>query len=249
MPRERGSFPDASLRQRFLDQRPSTTSDNSSSIASEEMDGQLNSLLTGARETPSLKFRDLLSPRQLILFLWNSLHRATFGTICILVLLWAAVFIYISFYYLYIPALDVSHAIHFQFDSVCKETCSVPFANIQLSQYKQPTFFAKGQQYRISVNLDIPESDINWDQGMFMLKVSLYDANQNAITTAARSSILRYKSPLLRILNTVVYWPLLVTGLKSETQHLNIPLIENYVDGVTPKTGTATSAVISLEGI
>lgn len=252
---ERRSLPDSSsLRQRLLGQRRPPTANSSldgdavGSVDSDELEGQLNMILNDDRDTPKFRLRDLFNPKRLILFLWNSLHRATFGTICVIVLLWASIFVYASFYYIYIPALDVAHAIHFQFDTVCKESCTMPFANIQLSQYKQPTFFATGQQYRISVNLHVPESDINWDQGMFMLKIQLFDNNHNEIITSSRPAILRYKSPLLRVLYTVVYWPLLVTGLKTETQHLTIPLIENYVDGIKPKAGTATSATITLEG-
>ncbi|KAI1309406.1 Seipin [Halotydeus destructor] len=241
------SLPDVSFRNRFL--ANANQAGSVSSINSEEFDRQLNSAMYSNDQESELEFKlvDVFSPKKIILFLWRTLHRATFGTIFLLVLLWASVFMYISFYYLYIPALDMTHSVHFQFDSICTDKCTLPMANIYLSQYKSPTFFVKGQQYRVGVELDLPESDTNWDQGMFMLKVELFDTNMNLITSASRPAILQYKSPLLRVLSTVVYWPLLVTGLKSETQHLSIPLIESFADGLKPKAGSAAMAVVTLE--
>lgn len=237
-----------SLRQRLLQERDHHIQERRASDESVDSDVVDAMVRDELQPQPSFRFRDLFSPTYIILFMWNTFHRASFVSIFVIVLLWASVFLYVSFYYLYIPALDVSHAIHFQFDTVCQEKCTVPFAEIQLNQYKAPNFFAKGQLYKIRVDLALPESDINWDQGMFMVKLSLYDTQQRLVQYSARPSILQYKSPLLRYLSIAVYWPLLVTGLKHETQHMVIDLMEDYIDGVRAQVGSATSAKIELEG-
>lgn len=244
---------EGSLRNRLLNnseqlqQQARPRPESESSYDSDQFEGDLAARVMAEQEE-AFRWRDLINPKKYILFLWTTFHRATFASICIAIILWASIFMYISFYYIYVPALDASHAIHFQFDSVCKETCSAPFADIQLHHYKSPAFFAKGQSYKVRVDLDLPESDINWDQGMFMVKLALLDAQKRKITSSARPAILRFKSPVLRYLTIACYWPLLVTGLKQETQHLEVVLLEDYTDHVLPRLGSATSAQIELGG-
>jgi len=108
--------------------------------------------------------------------------------------------------------------------------------------------FAKGQSYKFLVELDLPESNVNWDQGMFMLRLQLNDERGTIVMNTATSSILRYKSPLLRIVNLLFYWPFLIFNFKQEAQNLVITLHNNYIDGITQGAGPAVSARLIIEG-
>ncbi|RWS10562.1 seipin-like isoform X2 [Dinothrombium tinctorium] len=186
-------------------------------------------------------------PRLLILFMWKTFRRMTFITICFVSIIWSSTFIYISLYYLFVPTVLHKKVINFQFDSNCLEKCLQPYADVFLSDYKTPTIFSRGQQYMFTVEIHLPESDVNWEQGLFMVKIELFDANQKLITSIARSAMLKYKSPLLRIIEIIVYWPLLITGFKHEEQFLSIPIAENYIDGVVPGVGNAIFARVKIE--
>ncbi|RWS31603.1 seipin-like protein [Leptotrombidium deliense] len=186
-------------------------------------------------------------PRFVILLMWRSLRRLTFVTILVVTIVWSSTFIYITLYYLYVPDVLHKKVINFQFDSECLEKCLHPYAEVPLSDHKTPTIFSRGQQYIFTVNLHLPESDVNWEQGMFMVKISLYDVNQKLIKSISRSTILHYKSPLVRIISVLAYWPLLITGFRHEEQFLTVPITENYIDGIYPGLGNAVFARVFLE--
>jgi len=198
----------------------------------------------------------LLSPRFYLTLIWNTIHSATFASVFLILLVWASIFIYITFYFLYIPALDLSRSIHFQFHSDCdpylrnehtgKTRCDSPAATVQLGQYKTPTLFAKGQQYRIRVDLNLPDSEVNLKQGMFMINLNLLDSNHKNIASASRPAIMTYKSLPVKLLHTFFALPLYVLGVKRESEDLYIPLIEDYVDGTRPGHGPASTAEITL---
>lgn len=203
--------------------------------------------------SPDDRFRlgNLFSISWYLSVIWNSIHSATFASVFVILLVWASIFIYITFYFLYIPSLDLSRAIHFQFDSDCghpatDHKCSIPHADIQLGQYKTPTLFAKGQPYRIRVDLNLPESGVNKDQGMFMIKLYLRDMNGKNIVTSSRPSMLTYKSLPVKLIHTFFSWPLYLSGWRRESEEMQVPLIEDYVDGTRPAHGPASSARVEL---
>lgn len=165
-----------------------------------------------------------------------------------MLIIWSSAFIYLTFYYIYIPISTYQHLINFQFDSDCLKDCNHPYAEVALNDYKTPFLFAKGQSYKFLVELDLPESNVNWDQGMFMLRLQLIDEKGNLISDTATSSILQYKSPLLRIITLIFYWPFLIFNFKQEAQHLSIPLHKNYIDNIIQGKGPAILAKLIVEG-
>lgn len=194
------------------------------------------------------KFDFFPSIYQILLFSWNFFSTVTFINISFFLIIWSSAFIYLTFYYIYIPIFTHQRIINFQFDSDCLEDCNHPYAEVALSDYKTPFMFAKGQSYKFLVELDLPESNVNWDQGMFMLRLQLNDERGTIIMNTATSSILRYKSPLLRIVNLLFYWPFLIFNFKQEAQNLVITLHNNYIDGITQGAGPAVSARLIIEG-
>lgn len=214
-----------------------------------EQQQNLNSFFSDVSEDrrSSFSFWNLFSPNWYLSIVWNFVHSATFATVFIILLLWASIFIYITFYFLYIPSLDLSKTIHFDFDSDCSsDKCGNPKAIIPLTEYRNPTLFAKGQQYRIRVDLTMPDSEVNSKQGMFMVKLRMFDANSKEITTTKRPSMLKYKSLVVRLIHIFFNWPFYVVGFSREDEKLQVPMIEEYVDGTRSKTGPANTAEIEL---
>ena len=195
----------------------------------------------------SFTFWNLFSPYWYLSIAWNFIHSATFASVFVILLIWASIFIYITFYFLYIPSLDLSKSIYFNFDSSCAGIeCSNPKAIIPLTEYRNPTLFAKGQQYRIRVDLTVPDSEVNSQQGMFMVKLTLFDANNKEITTAKRPSMLTYKSFFVRLIHIFFNWPFYIVGFSREDEKLKVSMIEEYVDGTRSRAGPAQIAEVEL---
>lgn len=87
-----------------------------------------------------------------------------------------------------------------------------------------------GQPYKVYLNIDMPESPTNLDLGMFMVCAEMRDQSTGLLGQSCRSTMMRYKSSLIRTLTTWVLSPLFVFGLKDETQRLIVELFSNFED-------------------
>lgn len=87
------------------------------------------------------------------------------------VIVWTATFMYVAFYYSYMPVLVHSRPAHMQFSS-CengKGLCSYPKAYVELTKKQQ--ILMVGQPYRVLVVIDMPESPVNQNLGMFLVSL------------------------------------------------------------------------------
>jgi len=152
---------------------------------------------------------------------------------CVLVLA-LSVFLYATFYYAYMP-MEIHHIpVHLQFQP-CKDTnarCSFPSAQLRLSRNQK---LHQGQTYSISLKLEIPDSPVNEDHGMFMTCLQITSASGEQIGESCKSSIAQYRSPLLRTMETVTYSPSLLTGWSTQKQEVLINYFSNFqTDPRTP---------------
>jgi len=152
---------------------------------------------------------------------------------CVLVLA-LSVFLYATFYYAYMP-MEMHHfPVHLQFQP-CKDTnarCSFPSAQLRLSRNQK---LHQGQTYSISLKLEIPDSPVNEDHGMFMTCLQITSASGEQIGESCKSSIAQYRSPLLRTMETVTYSPTLLTGWSTQKQEVLINYFSNFqTDPRTP---------------
>ncbi|XP_034038133.1 seipin-like isoform X2 [Thalassophryne amazonica] len=176
----------------------------------------------------------------------------------IVLLLWTAAFLYGSFYYSFIPGATYSTPVHYYYRTDCETPdtfwCSYPVANISLMKNNKHVLKA-GQAYRISLQLDMPDSPVNHELGMFMIKTTFYSrdgqgvtssalsARQLLSTSSARFSMLRYRSHLLRTIGTLMFLPALLSGVAEEKQVLQVELFSDY----TPDPyGTTVWAIIEI---
>ncbi|NP_001087997.1 Berardinelli-Seip congenital lipodystrophy 2 (seipin) L homeolog [Xenopus laevis] len=168
----------------------------------------------------------------------------------LLLLLWVSVFLYGSFYYSYMPTVKYSSPVHYQYSSTCEPPpgilCSFPMANVSLLRNNRDRVLMHGQPYRISLELQLPESIVNQDLGMFMVTMSCYTRGGRQISYTARSAMLHYKSPLLRTMETMASSPLLLLGLSDQKQILEVELYSEYrEDSYVPTVG----AVIQIQSV
>uniref|UniRef100_A0ACB8G8I8 Berardinelli-Seip congenital lipodystrophy 2 (Seipin) n=1 Tax=Sphaerodactylus townsendi TaxID=933632 RepID=A0ACB8G8I8_9SAUR len=109
----------------------------------------------------------------------------------LLLLLWISIFLYGSFYYSYMPTVSYVSPVHYQFRSDCSlsgpELCSFPVANVSFLKNSRDQVLMYGQPYRISVELELPESPVNQNLGMFMVAISCYTKGGRIISSTARS--------------------------------------------------------------
>ncbi|XP_018420632.1 PREDICTED: seipin [Nanorana parkeri] len=170
---------------------------------------------------------------------------------CILfLLLWVSVFLYGSFYYSYMPTVKYSSPVHYGYSSICEPPpgilCSFPTANVSLLRNNRDRVLMYGQPYRITLELQVPESTANQDLGMFMVSMSCYTRGGKQISYTARSAMLHYKSPLLKLLETLTTLPLLLSGMSEQKQAIEVELYSEYrEDSYVPTTG----AVIQIQSV
>ncbi|KAK2100310.1 Berardinelli-Seip congenital lipodystrophy 2 (seipin) [Saguinus oedipus] len=95
-----------------------------------------------------------------------------------------------------------------------------------------------GQPYRVTLELELPESPVNQDLGMFLVTISCYTRGGRIISTSSRSVMLHYRSDLLQMLDTLVFSSLLLFGFAEQKQMLEVELYADYRENsYVPTTG------------
>ncbi|XP_066426803.1 seipin isoform X2 [Molothrus aeneus] len=172
----------------------------------------------------------------------RALLRGALGLSLALLLLWASVFLYGSFYWAYLPAAAVLRPLHLAFRSDCErpgpELCSFPTANVSLLGEHREKLLLYGQLYRVSLELELPESPVNRELGMFMVGLSLYGNGGKSLARSERAAMLHYRSRLLRALHTAAFAGLFLSGFAEQSQTLELELLGRYrEDPYSPTVG------------
>ncbi|XP_062454872.1 seipin isoform X2 [Rhea pennata] len=159
-----------------------------------------------------------------------------------LLLLWVSVFLYGSFYYSYMPTVSFVSPVHYSFRTDCSspgpELCSFPTANISLVKGNRDKVMMYGQLYRISLELELPESPVNQELGMFMVAMTCYTKGGRAVASSARAAMLHYRSGLLRTLDTLAFAGLFLSGFAEQKQTVEVELYSDYrEDSYAPTVG------------
>lgn len=178
----------------------------------------------------------------------------------VLLLLWIAAFLYGSFYYSYMPRAAYSSPVHYYYRTDCESPssfwCSYPVANVSLMRNKKHVL-TFGQAYRMSLQLEMPDSPTNQDLGMFMIKTTCFSRDGGKVASSARSarqllsatssrfSMLRYRSDLLRYLGTLLFLPAFLTGVAEQKQVLEVELFSDYTDDPYAPSVTALIEILS----
>uniref|UniRef100_A0A672Q3L7 Seipin n=1 Tax=Sinocyclocheilus grahami TaxID=75366 RepID=A0A672Q3L7_SINGR len=170
---------------------------------------------------------------------------------CVLVLLlWVSIFLYGSFYYSYMPSVSFSTPVHFFYrhywncDASDSVLCSFPMANVSVLKNGRDQVMMSGQAYRISLELEMPESPVNEQLGMFMVKMSCYTTDGTVVQSVSRSTMLHYRSNLLQTMSTLLFSPLLLTGVSEQKQLIEVELFPDFKSDLYQP---AVGAVIEIQ--
>ncbi|CAH0718562.1 unnamed protein product, partial [Brenthis ino] len=158
------------------------------------------------------------------------LYRAGLVAVLLSAILWISIFLYVIFYYTYMPNVTHVRPVHLQFKS-CDENmgiCSFPSAHVQLTRRTQ--MLMSQQPYRIKLILEVPESQINKDLGMFMVCAQLRATGGVLVSSSCRSAMLRHRSNLHHIIRTLFFAPLLLSGINEEKQFIQVELFSDFED-------------------
>ncbi|XP_055015121.1 seipin-like isoform X2 [Boleophthalmus pectinirostris] len=171
-------------------------------------------------------------------------------------LLWIAAFLYGSFYYSYMPKAAYSTPVHYYYRTDCESPdsfmCSYPVANISLMKNKKHVL-TFGQAYRLSLQLEMPESPVNQDLGMFMVRATCFSQDGGQVASSSRAlsassshfGILRYRSELVRTLETLLLLPAFLTATTEQKQVLEVELFSEYTDDPYAPSDTAIIEILS----
>ncbi|KAK9510164.1 hypothetical protein O3M35_005005 [Rhynocoris fuscipes] len=157
-------------------------------------------------------------------------------------IIWVSIFLYVLFYYTYIPSIEHVKSVNLQFtpcEKINKDiergVCSFPSAHVQLTKSNQ--LLMVGQPYRITLVLELPESERNKNLGMFLVCAHLSSKGGVTVSHSCRSTMLRYKSQLLQLLTVLTLTPFYVSNILEEKQTIAVELFSNFEeDQVFPVT-------------
>lgn len=141
---------------------------------------------------------------------------------------WLSIFLYIAFYYAYMPNMSYVRPVHLQFKS-CNEQkgiCSFPSAYVQLTNKQQ--LLMVGQPYKVNLHLEMPESSANKELGMFMVCAELHSRGGFIVEHVCKSAMLHYRSTLLHAITTLTLSPMMIFGTTEEKQNLVLELFGNF---------------------
>ncbi|XP_004923142.2 seipin isoform X3 [Bombyx mori] len=106
--------------------------------------------------------------------------------------------------------------------------CSFPYAYVQLT--RKSSILMSGQLYRIRLILEMPESNVNKDLGMFMVCTQMRAKGGVLVSSSCRSTMLRYRSKLHEYIRTAVMAPLLMSDVVEEKQTIQVDLFTEFDD-------------------
>jgi len=139
-----------------------------------------------------------------------------------------AIFLYGTFYYAYMPVELVNMPVDLEFEPCEGQTsarCSFPKATVALGKQQQ---MLQGQVYTIKMMLEVPDSPGNEELGMFMACINVTGQDGAAITRSCKSSISKYRSPMLRGIETLAFAPVHLIGWTEQEQNIPVTFFANF---------------------
>ncbi|CAL1613628.1 unnamed protein product [Knipowitschia caucasica] len=170
--------------------------------------------------------------------------------------LWVAAFLYGSFYFSYMPKATYSTPVNYYYRTDCETPgsflCSYPVANVSLMKNKKHVL-TFGQAYQLSLQLEMPDSPVNQEIGMFMVRATCFSQDGGQVASSSRAlsassshfGVLRYRSDLVRTLETLLLFPAFLTSTVEQKQMLEVELFSEYTDDPYAPSDTAIIEIMS----
>ncbi|XP_039440988.1 seipin [Culex pipiens pallens] len=162
-------------------------------------------------------------------------------------ILWASIFMYAYFYYSYMPTVSHVKNVYLNYrDCQSEKECyQYPTDTVILTQKQQ--ILMVGQPYRITLNLEMPESEKNGQTGMFTVCAVMHDHASEHSTKSCRLSMLHYRSDLLKMIRTVVLAPLFIFGYQEEKQSVSVDLFTHFEDSQAHPVTSVEITILSRD--
>jgi hypothetical protein len=111
---------------------------------------------------------------------------------------------------------------HSQWESFQSECIPNPVADRRLLK--------SGNSYYIEVTLDLPESDINLESGIFTVKVELASHNGTELATSVRSTRIPHETPWVSTVRKGVTLIPLLIGAVHENRRVTVPSFRHFIE-------------------
>jgi hypothetical protein len=148
---------------------------------------------------------------------------------------------YCLFYFLYIPQIAHSLPVYFQYyDDIPQPTAEV---DLSVNSWRQSGILTGGQYYNVLMELNVPDSQHNYDLGNFMINLTFKNALNETVGYSSRPCIVKYKSFVQKNIESIVKTVPLFFDVAQESQTIYLPLIESYIEDEEVST---TKAIITL---
>eukprot|EP00092_Neocalanus_flemingeri_P013758 GFUD01014838.1.p1 GENE.GFUD01014838.1~~GFUD01014838.1.p1 ORF type:complete len:330 (+),score=89.62 GFUD01014838.1:81-992(+) len=156
-------------------------------------------------------------------------HFLLLALLTLLVVLTTSFFLYATFYYAYMPAKLFEEELSIQFSS-CPTSpgqCTYPNATVKID----PKRFrlVPGQSYSVGVTMELPHSPVNKELGMFLSCLQVISSGK-MVNKVCRSSILEFRSNMLRVLDDLILFPFLVFGSHVPRQNVKVLYYRDFID-------------------
>ena len=205
----------------------------------------------------------------LLSWLWhNPVTQYTFKCIYLLcrisflafLFLGAAVVLYTILYRLLVPEVEHQYPLYFDFSQALylkealkngntyplgeSKQLALELPNTIVALTDQDAFLTRGISYRTSIFLELPETQENFDAGIFMVSLCLADGRpaverrcqrgetqtpilEGECTCRQRPASLRYRSWPLRVARSTLFFLPLLWGLVDETQTITVDIFSD----------------------
>ncbi|KAJ2664705.1 hypothetical protein IWW48_000652 [Coemansia sp. RSA 1200] len=146
------------------------------------------------------------------------------------VVVFTSVALYGIFYRLYVPQLLHESPVYFHYPAHSDAGGSNTTAVVTFVPESDYKFLSTSQAYRVSLELEVPTSDTNQQVGSFMVYLELQTRQGVVVGQSARPAIMRYRSRMVRVMQTAVRAVPLALGLWREVDHLHVELVDVLYD-------------------
>jgi len=127
--------------------------------------------------------------------------------------------------WLVVSGVNYTYPTNFVFQP-CEKTgvCSYPWALIDLRRPYAPydSVLSPGLQYSASLRFRVSDSESNRLAGMFMVKFAFQDGYGRMISACTTSTVLPYRSNLVRLIRRLFFWPLMIFDYMQEYHSINV---------------------------
>lgn len=169
--------------------------------------------------------------------------RLLMGVLIFLGYVLLSLFIYAIMRRIMVPQKLHVKPVYFYFDPECNPKCSFPRSDFEL--YGGSKLLSSGHYYTIALDLELPESPVNEQVGVFMVNLTLYSTGNKYLDSSARPAMLRYKSFILQTASTLFYLVPLLFDFTEEKQHISVVLFESYYEPYGDGTVLASMSILN----